>query len=69
MKRNYSKELLKELVSLVDKIVLSFATQSMARGDKFKAKRTWIVNFIKENFNVLDDFELGSERYIVFNKN
>ncbi len=68
MKRNYSKDLLKEIVPLVDRVVLSFATQSMIRGDKFKAKRNWIINFIKENFNVLDDFELGIERYIVFSK-
>jgi len=27
------------------------------------------MNFIKENFNLLDDFEIEGERYIVFKKN
>jgi predicted nucleotidyltransferase len=35
---------------------------------KFKAKRDWIVNFIRENFKILGDFEIGGERYIIFSK-
>ena len=68
LERNYSKKLLKEIVPLVDNVVVSFATRSLIKKTKFKAKRTWLLNFIKENFNILDDFELGTERYIVFQK-
>lgn len=68
LERNYSKKLLKEITPLVDKIVISFASRSLIKKTKFRVKRTWIINFIKENFNILDDFELGSERYIVFEK-
>ncbi|MBR9701446.1 hypothetical protein GOV13_00825 [Candidatus Pacearchaeota archaeon] len=66
LRRNYSKELLRELVPLVDLVVVSFATRSLVKRTKFKVKRNWIVNFIEENFDMLDDFELGSERYLSF---
>ncbi len=66
LERDYSKKLLKELVPLVDKVVVSFATRSLVSRRKFNVKRDWIINFIKENFNILDDFELGNERYISF---
>ena len=66
LKKDYSKKLILEISPLVDRIVVSFATESMARRTKFRVKRNWIVNFIKENFNILDDFELGGERYFVF---
>jgi hypothetical protein len=68
LKPNYSKELISEIVPLADKVVVSFATRSLGSREKFKVKRNWIVDFIKENFNVLDDFEIGGERYIIFNK-
>jgi hypothetical protein len=66
--RDYSKELLLKIISSVDKIVLSFATKSLGKRTKFRAKRNWIINFVNENFNLLDDFELGGERYIIFSK-
>jgi len=68
MERNYSKKLIKEIIPFVDKIVLSFATKSLGKRQRFTAQRNWILNFIKDNFNVLDDFEYGGERYIVFNR-
>ena len=66
LERDYSKKLLKELAPLADKVVISFATKSMIKQKKFKVERHWILNFIKENFKVLDDFEIGGERYICF---
>ena len=68
VERDYSKKLLKEIVPLVDKVVVSFATRSLVSRKEFKVKRYWFENFVKENFRVLDDFELGGERYIVFGK-
>lgn len=65
---NYSKELIKKIVPLADKVVISFATRSLGSRERFKAKRNWIVDFIKNNFNVSDDFEIGGERYIIFEK-
>ncbi len=68
LKENYSKELILSIAPLVEKIVVSFATKSMIKREKFKVNRKWIINFIKENFNILDDFEFGGERCIVFSK-
>ncbi|MFH1585661.1 MAG: hypothetical protein ABIB79_02755 [archaeon] len=66
LKRDYSKELLNEIVPLTDKIVVSFATKSMISRKSFKVNRNWIIKFIEENFEVLDNFEWGDEKYIVF---
>jgi len=68
LKNDYSKELISEISNISDKIVVSFATKSLGNREKFKAKRNWIVDFIKEEFKILDEFEFGGERYIVFNK-
>jgi Ribosomal RNA methyltransferase (FmrO) len=64
--RNYTKELLNELVPLADKIVISFATESWMKRKKFYANRKWLLDFIKENWQIIDDFEFGGERYLVF---
>lgn len=66
LKDNYSKELISEIAPIADKIVVSFATKSLGNRQKFHARRSWIVNFIQENFNLLDDFEIEGERYLVF---
>jgi hypothetical protein len=68
LKENYSKELISGIAPLADKIVVSFATKSLGNRQKFKAKRNWIVDYIKEQYTILDNFELGGEKYIVFNK-
>ena len=68
LKRDYSKELLLEITPLVDRIVVSFATRSMVSKKKFKVSRNWITDFIKDNFKIIDDFEMGDERYLVFGK-
>ncbi len=66
LKWNYSKELISEIIPLADKVVVSFATKSLGSRERFKVKRNWIIDFVKENFNSLDDFELRGERYLVF---
>jgi hypothetical protein len=63
---DYSKKLLEEITPLCDRVVISFATRSMIRQAKFKVNRKWIVNFINEKFKLLEDFEIGNERYIMF---
>jgi len=68
IERDYSKKLLEEIVPLVDRVVLSFATKSLGRRSKFSAQRGWIRKFIEKNFEVLNDFEVGGERYISFKK-
>lgn len=64
--RDYTKILLKEIVSKVDRIVISFATESWVKRKKFYVSRKWLIDFIKENWQFIDDFKLGGERYLVF---
>ncbi len=70
LKRDYSKEVLRRLGSKLDYCVVSSASRSLVSGKKFRANRKWLRDFIFENFEVLDEFEIGFEKYIVFrNKN
>ena len=66
LKRDYSKQLLKEITPLVDRVAVSFATRSMIKRKRFNVNRKWILDFIKGNFIVVDDFEIAGERYVVF---
>ncbi len=68
VERNYSKKLLLKMVPLVDRVVISFATKSLMKHSRFKVKRNWLIYFLKENFDIVDDFEINSERYIVIKK-
>lgn len=68
LKRNYSKEVLNSVVPLVDRIVVSWATKSLGGKKKIYANKKWLLEFISENFNVLEDFSFGDERYLVFEK-
>jgi len=68
IKRNYSKKLLLKISPFVDKIAISFATRSLIKKTRFKVNRKWILNFIKENFEILDEFETYYEKFIVFKK-
>ncbi len=68
VKRNYSKEILSEIVPLCERVVVSFATRSLGSRKKFGAQRSWLLKFLEENFKIIDDFKLGGERYVVFNK-
>lgn len=66
LENDYSKKLLLEIAPNVDRVVVSFATKSFIRRVRFKVKRNWILNFIEDNFEILEDFEIGGERYISF---
>lgn len=66
VEKNYSKKFLRQITPLVDRVVISFATRSLVKRTKFKATRNWLYYFIKENFEIIEDFELGAERYISF---
>jgi hypothetical protein len=68
LERDYSKKLLLEIAPLTDRVVVSFATRSFVKRRKFKVKRNWIIDFIKDNFKLIEDFELGGERYLVLKK-
>jgi len=66
--KDFSKKLISEISPLADRIAVSFATESLIKRKKFHAKRTWFLEFLKENYSIIDNFESGRERYIVFRK-
>jgi Ribosomal RNA methyltransferase (FmrO) len=68
VERDYTKKFLEEIVPISDRIIISFATESWMRRKKFYANRKWLIDFIKENWQFIDDFEVGGERYLVFQR-
>ena len=46
---DYSKKFLWDIVPLVDKVVVSFATRSLVKKTKFKVSRGWIMKFIENS--------------------
>ncbi|MDO8529025.1 MAG: hypothetical protein Q7S06_04015 [Nanoarchaeota archaeon] len=66
LQRDYSTKFLEEIVPLSDRVIVSFATRSIGKRERFKIKRNWILKFIKDNFKILNDFEIEGERYLVF---
>lgn len=68
LKKDYSKILLKEIVPLVDLVVVSFATKSLVSKRKFFAERKWLKEFIEKEFKMIEIFEEGNEEYILFSK-
>jgi len=64
--RDYTKKFLNEIVPLSDRIIISFATESWMKRKKFYVNRKWLTDFIGENWQFTDDFEIEGERYLVF---
>lgn len=65
LERNYSKNLLKEIIPLADRTFISFSTSSLSKKSKFKTDRKWLTYFLKENFLIKEEFQLGNEKYII----
>ena len=68
LERNYSKEVLDSIVSLVDLVIVSWATKSLGGKKKIYANKKWLVDFISKKFKIVDDFSFGSEKYLIFTK-
>ena len=68
LERNYSKNLILSIAEVSERIVVSFATESMVSRKKFRVNRKWFDDFVRENFKILNEFEIGAERFIVFCK-
>lgn len=66
LERDYSLKLLREIVPLVDRVVISWATKSLVSKKKFHAERKWLRDFIDKEFFIINEFEAGIEKYIVF---
>lgn len=63
--RDFSKKLLVAINENSERIVVSVPLKSLSGGMK-KTSGRWVLDFVKDNFNLIDDFELNGERFIVF---
>jgi len=68
LKKDYSKEVLNKIIPNVDRVVISWATKSLVSKRKFMANRKWLINFLKEKFNIVSEFETEFEKYIIVTK-
>lgn len=68
LERDASKKLILAVSEKVDKIVVSYSLESISGKVNFQKSREWLLWFLKENFEILEDFEMNKERYIVFRK-
>jgi len=70
-KKDFSKEFIKEISkesSSEDLFILSFSTKSLSGKKYFKTRRMWIIEFLRENFNIEKEFGVFDERFILFRK-
>lgn len=66
--RDFSKKFflaLKENLNEGDKVVLSISRRGLS-GSLKKASGNWVVDFLKEEFEFLGDFEVFDERFVCF---
>ncbi len=68
VERDYTKKLLDKIVPFVDRVIISFATESWVRRKKFHVQRKWLTDFIDQRWQFTDDFNIKGERYLVFEK-
>ncbi len=69
--RNFSKKLLleiKENVGSHDFIIISNSLKSISGRKEFYSNRDWLKNFLRENFLVIETFNLFDEEFLVVKK-
>ena len=63
--KDFSKKFLLGISRNSEFVVLSFALSSLSGRKKFEVSRKWLLDFICENFEVVSDFQLANERFII----
>jgi len=67
--KNFSKKFLfgiSEILGRGGRIVLSFSARSLSRDVRIRAEKKWLLEFLNENFKIIDDFEMNDERFVIF---
>jgi len=65
---NFSKYFLLEMKRSLNKedvLVISNPLKSISGRNRFNIKRRWLEDFVKENFNVIDKFDLFDEEFLI----
>jgi len=66
---DFSKRFLSKISSECERIILSLPTESLGGRRRFVVRRKWLVDFLRKNFVVEEDFAMNGERIIIFHKN
>jgi len=68
--KDFSKKFLLGISEESEFVVLSFALRSLSGKKGFEVKRKWLLSFIEKYFDVLSDFQVKDERFLILkNKN
>ena len=68
---DFSKKLLfgvREEMGKNDRIVLSFSMKSISGRTRFKSNKEWVVQFLRDNFTIVDEFYMFDERFLIVKK-
>jgi len=63
--KDFSKKFLLEVSRNSEFFVLSFALKSLSGKKKFDVSRKWLLGFIEDNFEILEDFQNNNERFLI----
>jgi hypothetical protein len=65
LEKNFSKKFILEVSKSCETVVLTLPIESLSGRTRFEVRRKWISDFLKDNFEVLKDFDLFGERIIL----
>ena len=69
-KRDFSKRFLEKIAGECEYVVVSWGLRSLSGKEKFGVSRGWLVGFIEKNFEILNNFKIKNEKFLIFkNKN
>ncbi len=69
--RDFSKKFIIEILKILDKediLVLSFSTRSLSGKKKFYTQRKWLLDFLKKKTEIINNFDMFDERFIIVKK-
>lgn len=68
LKKDYAKEVLRGIVPLVNRCIISWATKSLGSKKQFRSDKKWLLDFLKKEFRIVDEFVFGSEKYVIISQ-
>ena len=68
VKRDFSKELILEVMKNCEWLVISLPLVSLSGRKRFDVDRKWLVGWLREHFEIRNDFEMFGERILIIGK-
>ncbi|MAH51363.1 hypothetical protein CMI37_36440 [Candidatus Pacearchaeota archaeon] len=63
--KDFSKKFLLAVREECEGVVLSYSLKSLSGKEVFQGRRKWLMDFLEENFHVLESFEVSSEKFLI----